>query len=118
MAVAMARPQTVGGRTRVAAKGVAVVVAIDRSSSMKAPDFPDGDRKQTRLDAAKRTLARFISGRPDDSIGVVAFANYPDPTCPPTLDHAFALRAVAVALARRRARRRHEHGRRDRLVAR
>ncbi len=26
---------------------------------------------------------------------MVAFANYPDPTCPPTLDHAFALRAVA-----------------------
>jgi Ca-activated chloride channel family protein len=95
MAVAMARPQTVGGRTRIAAKGVAVAVAIDRSSSMKAPDFPDGDTKLTRLDAAKRTLARFISGRPDDAIGVVAFANYPDPTCPPTLDHAFALRAVA-----------------------
>ncbi|HEY2158003.1 MAG TPA: VWA domain-containing protein [Isosphaeraceae bacterium] len=96
MAVALARPQTVGGRTRVAAKGVAVAVAIDRSSSMKAPDFPDGDRKQTRLDAAKRTLARFISGRPDDAIGVVAFANYPDPTSLLTLDHASTLRAVAA----------------------
>ncbi len=95
MAVAMARPQTVGGRSRIAAKGVAVVVAIDRSSSMKARDFADGDQQLTRLDAAKRTLARFITGRPDDAIGVVAFANYPDPTCPPTLDHNFALRAVA-----------------------
>jgi Ca-activated chloride channel family protein len=63
---------------------------------MKAPDFPDGDRKQTRLDAAKRTLARFISGRPDDAIGVVAFANYPDPTSLLTLDHASTLRAVAA----------------------
>lgn len=96
MAVALARPQSVGGRVRVAAKGVAVVVALDRSSSMKAPDFPEGDRKLTRLDAAKRTLAKFISGRPDDLIGVVSFANFPDPTCPPTLDHEFALRAVAA----------------------
>jgi Ca-activated chloride channel homolog len=95
MAVALARPQTVGGRTRIAARGVAVVVAIDRSSSMKAADFTDGERKLTRLDAAKRTLARFIAGRPDDLIGVVAFANYPDLTCAPTLDHEFARNAVA-----------------------
>jgi Ca-activated chloride channel family protein len=94
MAVALARPQTVGGRTRIAARGVAVVVAIDRSSSMKAADFPDGDKKLTRLDAAKRTLTRFIDARPDDLVGVVAFANYPDLTCPPTLDHEFARSAV------------------------
>nr|UXE45591.1 hypothetical protein Hi04_10k_c4998_00034 [uncultured bacterium] len=96
MAVAMARPQAVGGRTRVAAKGVAVVVAIDRSSSMKATDFSEADRKSTRLDAAKRTLSKFIAGRPDDVIGVTAFANFPDPTCPPTLDHEVALRSVAA----------------------
>lgn len=95
MSVAMARPQTVGGRIRIAGKGVAVIVAIDRSSSMKATDFADGPDKLSRLDAAKRTLDRFIQGRPDDPIGVVAFANYPDPTCPPTLDHEFARAAVA-----------------------
>jgi len=95
-AVALARPQSVGGRTRIAARGVAIVVAIDRSSSMKAADFPDGPgRKLTRLEAAKRTLIRFLAGRPEDPIGVVAFANYPDPTCPPTLDHEFARAAVA-----------------------
>ena len=97
MAVAMARPQTVGGRTRVAAKGVAIVVAIDQSSSMKAVDFADGpDAKLTRLDAAKRTLAKFIANRPDDLIGLVAFANYPDLKCPPTLDHEFAAQIVAA----------------------
>ncbi len=96
MAVAMARPQTVGGRVRVAAKGVAIVVALDRSSSMKAADFADGPTKLTRLDAAKRTLSRFIAGRPDDVIGIVAFANFPDPTAPPTLDHASVLRAIAA----------------------
>jgi Ca-activated chloride channel family protein len=99
MAVALARPQTIGGRTRVAGQGVAIVVAIDRSSSMKAADFADGGAdKPTRLDAAKRTLDRFIQGRLDDPIGVVAFANYPDLTCPPTLDHEFA-RATVGALS-------------------
>lgn len=94
MAVALARPQTVGGRTRIAARGVAVVIAIDRSSSMKAPDFPDGTKKLTRLEAAKRTLNRFVAARPDDLIGVVAFANYPDLTCAPTLDHEFVRNSV------------------------
>jgi Ca-activated chloride channel family protein len=35
-----------------------------------------------------------VRGRPDDLIGLVAFANYPDLACPPTLDHAFLLEAV------------------------
>lgn len=96
IALAMARPRSVGGRTRVAARGAAIVVAVDRSSSMKAADFADGATPRTRLDAAKSTLDRFIANRPDDLIGVVAFANYPDLTCPPTLDHDFARRAVAA----------------------
>ena len=91
VAVAMARPQTVGGRTRVAGEGVAIVVALDQSSSMNAADFPDGDGRPpiARLDAARRTLARFIAGRPDDLVGLVVFANYPDLACPTTLDHEF-----------------------------
>lgn len=101
--VALARPQTVGGRTRVAGQGVAIVVALDQSSSMNTPDFPSepGGPALSRLDAALRTLARFVSGRPDDLIGLVVFANYPDLACPPTLDHAFLLDSVrAVRPAR------------------
>ena len=40
LAVAMARPQSPGGRVRVAGRGVAIVAILDRSSSMKAVDFP------------------------------------------------------------------------------
>ena len=40
LAVALARPQTVGGMTRIAGQGVAIVVALDNSSSMNAVDFP------------------------------------------------------------------------------
>jgi hypothetical protein len=34
LAVALARPQSAGGRVRVAGRGVAIVAVIDRSSSM------------------------------------------------------------------------------------
>ncbi|CAN5876761.1 VWA domain-containing protein [soil metagenome] len=95
LVLAMARPQTVAGRTRIAGQGVAIVVILDNSTSMDAEDFPDsGGPPISRLEAARRTLDRFVVGRPDDLIGLVAFANYPDLTCPPTLDQEF-LRATA-----------------------
>jgi Ca-activated chloride channel family protein len=104
LAVALAQPQTVGGTTRVAGQGVAIVVVLDQSSSMRTVDFPAdrGTRTISRLDAAKETFERFVAGRPEDLIGLVAFANYPDLVCPPTLDHAFlvdAARALRPARA-------------------
>lgn len=89
LGVALARPQTVGGVTRITGQGVAIVVALDQSSSMKTVDFPaDRDtRRISRLDAARETLVRFVEGRPDDLIGLVVFANYPDLAYAPTLDH-------------------------------
>jgi Ca-activated chloride channel family protein len=107
LAVAMARPQTVGGRTRIAGQGVAIVVALDHSSSMNSADFPadasstKGSRAIPRLEAATSTFTRFVAGRPDDLIGLVVFANDPDLACPPTLDHAFLVeQARAVRPAR------------------
>jgi Ca-activated chloride channel family protein len=89
LAVALARPQTVGGRTRIAGKGVAIVVALDRSSSMKTVDFPAdrGTRIISRLDAAKATFQRFVEGRRDDLIGLITFANLPDLVWPPDVNH-------------------------------
>ena len=96
LAVALARPQTVGGQTRIAGQGVAIVVALDQSSSMKAVDFPAdrGTRMISRLEAAKMTFIRFVTGRPDDLIGLVAFANYPDLVWPPTLTHTLLIERV------------------------
>ena len=90
LSVALAQPQTVGGVTRIAGKGVAIVVALDHSSSMKANDFPAdrGMRTISRLDAAKATFVHFVQGRPDDLIGLIAFANLPYLVWPPDLDHA------------------------------
>lgn len=98
LVVALARPQTVGGVVRIAAKGVAIVIALDQSSSMNTRDFPaDHDsRRISRLEAAKETFARFVEGRESDLIGLVVFANYPDLACPPTLDHRFLLETAAA----------------------
>jgi Ca-activated chloride channel family protein len=98
LAVALARPQTVGGQTVIAGQGVAIVVVLDQSSSMNAVDFPAdrGTRTISRLEAAKTTFIRFVEGRPDDLIGLVAFANYPGLAWPPTLGHAFLIEAVAA----------------------
>jgi Ca-activated chloride channel homolog len=98
LAVALARPQTVGGRTRIAGQGVAIVIALDHSSSMNAVDFPTdrGTRLISRLEAAKTTFTDFVEGRSDDLIGLVVFANYPELACPPILDHAFLLETTSA----------------------
>ena len=89
LALALARPQTVGGMIRIAAHGVAIVVALDQSSSMSTVDFTvdQETRRISRLEAAKATFTSFVEGRPDDAIGLVVFADYPDLICSPTLDH-------------------------------
>jgi len=65
-------------------EGIDIVLCIDTSSSMAANDL---DPERTRLDLAKAAAEDFIAGRPDDRIGLVSFARYPDLRCPPTLDH-------------------------------
>ncbi|RUL81398.1 VWA domain-containing protein [Tautonia sociabilis] len=99
LAVAMARPQTIAGQTRVRSEGVAIVVAVDCSLTMTAEDVPtgSGDGPISRLEAARRTIDRFILGRPDDPIGLVTFATFPDLACPPTLDHD-VLRALVASV--------------------
>jgi Ca-activated chloride channel family protein len=96
LVVALARPQTVAGRTRIAGQGVAIVVALDHSPSMTTPDFrSEADHATiTRLEAAKRTLARFVAGRPDDLIGLVVFAKYADLPSAPTLEQEFLLGTI------------------------
>lgn len=95
LSLAMARPQTVAGHTRVSARAVAIMVVLDRSSSMKTADDESDEESPSRLEVARRTIDRFIAGRPDDLFGLVGFANYPDLICPPTLDHATVRSAVS-----------------------
>jgi Ca-activated chloride channel homolog len=66
-------------------QGIDIVLCLDTSSSMAARDL---DPARNRLAVAKDAAARFIAGRPQDRVGLVRFARYPDLRCPLTLDHA------------------------------
>ena len=105
LAIALAEPRAAGERIKISTRGVAIVVALDRSSSMTAKDAggksskskenpPSEPPETTRFDGAKRAFERFVQGRPDDAIGLVAFANYPDLICAPTLDHRHLIETV------------------------
>lgn len=78
----LARPQTNkswGSRT---VEGIDIMLAIDVSTSMLAEDL-----KPNRIEAAKSVAAEFISGRPDDNIGLTIFAGEAFTQCPMTVDH-------------------------------
>jgi Ca-activated chloride channel homolog len=70
LVVALARPRTPGAIVEERGEGIPIVVALDVSSSMLAEDFAP----RNRLTVAKQNVARFISGREGDPIGLVAFA--------------------------------------------
>ena len=81
--IVMARPQSVNRWQKVNTEGIDIVIDLDISSSMLAQDF-----KPNRLEAAKNVAIQFISGRPDDRIGLVVFSGESFTQCPLTTDHA------------------------------
>ena len=88
--VAAAGPQLPGGPRTIRRDGIAIVIAIDISSSMLAEDFAPVNR----LEVAKRQAISFIRGRDADRIGLVAFAGDALTQIPVTLDYAVLEAAV------------------------
>ena len=88
---AAARPQRGMSESRVETEGVDVVLVVDTSTSMRADDFSTATKRMDRLDAAKSVLAQFIQARPDDRLGIVAFAAMPYTIAPLTTDHAWLM---------------------------
>jgi Ca-activated chloride channel family protein len=83
----LARPQFGRGTTEVDASGIDIVLAVDVSGSMEALDFELDGRPANRIDVVKQVVSRFIEDRPNDRIGLVAFAGRPYVVSPLTLDH-------------------------------
>jgi Ca-activated chloride channel family protein len=80
--VAMARPQTEDISTKTkTTKGIDIIMAIDVSSSMLARDL-----KPNRLSALKEVAGDFIRKRPNDRIGLVAYAGESYTKTPITTD--------------------------------
>jgi Ca-activated chloride channel family protein len=84
LVLALARPQSGTRIETISTFGVDIVIALDVSSSMSAEDF----RPRNRLEVAKKTVERFVAGRPNDRLGLVVFAALAVTRCPLTQDHA------------------------------
>ena len=82
LVLALARPQTSNSWKNRQTEGIDIMLAIDVSTSMLAEDL-----KPNRLEAAKMVAAEFISGRPDDNIGLTIFDGESFTQCPMTTDH-------------------------------
>ena len=103
MIIALPRPREGIEEIRSKADGIDIMIAIDLSPSMSAFDAPANvsdsqisglvqrGTLKNRVETAKEEIARFIEERPNDRIGLIAFASLPYVMCPPTLDHAFLL---------------------------
>lgn len=88
----LARPRLGRSMTNVTASGIDIMMALDVSRSMLSEDFTIGGRRVNRIDAVKKVTEEFIQTRPNDRIGIVAFAGQPYLVSPLTLDHDWLLR--------------------------
>jgi Ca-activated chloride channel homolog len=82
----LCRPQSSNKYQNVTTEGIDIVIALDISSSMLAEDL-----SPNRLEAAKKVASNFISGRPNDNIGLVLFSAESFTQCPLTTDHTVLL---------------------------
>jgi len=90
--VALARPQRGRVFEEIESHGVDIMLCLDVSESMSAPDLqPD------RITAAKMRAEEFAAGRSGDRIGLVVFGNGAMTLCPLTLDRE-VLKAVIERL--------------------
>jgi len=89
--IALARPQLGKSLTEVDASGIDIMVVLDVSGSMLTKDFTVGGDSATRVDAIREVTRNFIESRPNDRIGIIAFAGRPYVVSPLTLDHDWLL---------------------------
>lgn len=89
--IAIARPRMGKSLTQVEASGIDIMLVLDVSQSMLTKDFSVGGDQATRLEAIREVTRQFIEGRPNDRIGIIAFAGHPYVISPMTLDHDWLL---------------------------
>jgi Ca-activated chloride channel homolog len=87
MIVGLARPQRAHSRTEVTVNGIDIVLGLDVSGSMQALDFEIDNQRVNRIEVVKSVVSKFIEERPNDRIGLIAFAGSPYLVSPITLDH-------------------------------
>jgi Ca-activated chloride channel family protein len=99
--VALARPQFGTATNRIHANGIDIMILLDVSLSMLSEDYSIGTKRASRLEVVKQVTEKFINGRPDDRIGVIAFSGRAYLISPLTLDHAWLVENLARLSIRR-----------------
>jgi Ca-activated chloride channel family protein len=110
LVTALARPQMGREKVRDVTKGIAIQMVIDRSGSMGA-EMDYRGRRLNRLEVVKKVFEEFLmgnseslGGRPNDLVGMIAFARYADTMAPLTLGHGALLRFLeTVDVVKRRS---------------
>ena len=97
--VALARPQFVEPPIEKVEPQRDLMLALDLSQSMDTRDFvaPDG-RMEARADAVRTVVSDFVTRRPGDRIGLIAFGDAPYPLVPFTMDHRTLQAVIADTL--------------------
>ena len=93
--VAFARPRHGKGSSEIEASGIDIVLTLDVSGSMEALDFELDGKPVNRLEVVKNVVGKFVGQRPNDKLGMVAFAGRPYLVSPLTLDHEFLNKRLA-----------------------
>lgn len=89
MIVVLARPQSSDNWSKSDTEGIDIVISLDVSLSMDISDF-----KPNRLEASKDVAMQFVTGRPNDNMGMVIFGKESFTMCPMTSDHAVLLNMI------------------------
>jgi Ca-activated chloride channel homolog len=90
LVLALARPQSGVMSEEVSSNGVDIMLIVDVSATMRAEDF----KPDNRLEVSKKVIEKFINGRKNDRIGLVAFAAEAFTLCPLTLDYDLLVNAL------------------------
>jgi Ca-activated chloride channel family protein len=97
LAVALARPQMGLQPVEVERSSVDFFIALDLSRSMLAEDaMSTGGRPQSRLDAARSGIVKFLDSLDSDRVGLIVFAGDAFLASPVTPDHETLKRNLAA----------------------
>jgi len=94
MIIALARPRLGEGYTDIESSGVDIILVVDASDSMRALDFKIKGTETDRITVVKKVVKDFVDKRPNDRMGLVAFATEPYLVSPLTLNHDWLQKSV------------------------
>ncbi|MEX1013088.1 MAG: VWA domain-containing protein [Waddliaceae bacterium] len=86
-----------GSRHLSQVEGVAIYLVLDRSGSMQEELIvwrEDGRSQKSKMEILKEVTGRFVEGRENDLIGLIAFARAANVISPLTLDHNLILKEL------------------------